>query len=106
MRSVSCMAGRRAWMNRFEKRARFYVTLVIAVIAGISMDFGNISPIKGMYWSALVNGLLAPFLLVGILMVASNKKIMRGLPSSLLSRIVVALATLAMFGAAIAMFVV
>ena len=53
-----------------------------------------------------MNGLLAPFLLVGILIVACDRKIMRGMPSSMLSRVLVALTTVAMFGAAIAMFVV
>ena len=90
----------------FGKARAFYVTLVIAVVAGIGMDFANISPIQGMYWSAIVNGLLAPFLLVGILIVACDRKIMRGMPSSMLSRVLVALTTVAMFGAAIAMFVV
>jgi len=90
----------------FRNARAFYVTLVVAVVAGIGMDFANISPIQGMYWSAIVNGLLAPFLLIGILLVASNKNIMQGLPSSVLSRVVVGLTTFAMFAAAIAMFVV
>ena len=90
----------------FRKARAFYVTLVMAVLAGIAMDFSDISPIQGMYWSAIVNGLLAPFLLIGILLVASNTKIMQGLPSSTLSRVVVGITALAMFAAAIAMFVV
>jgi NRAMP (natural resistance-associated macrophage protein)-like metal ion transporter len=90
----------------FRKARAFYVTLVMAVLAGISMDFANISPIQGMYWSAIVNGLLAPFLLIGILLVASDAKIMQGMPSTMLSRVVVGITTVAMFGAAVAMFVV
>ena len=90
----------------FRKAWAFYVTLVMAVLAGVTMDFANISPIQGMYWSAIVNGLLAPFLLIGILLVASDKGIMQGLPSSMLSRVVVGLTTFAMFAAAIAMFTV
>ena len=50
-------------------------------------------------------GLLAPFLLVGILIVASDGTIMQGQPSPWLSRITVGIITLVMFGAAIAMFV-
>ena len=55
-------------------------------------------------WSAVINGLLAPFLLVGILWVATDPKIMRGQVSSRLSRVVVALTAILMFGAAIGMF--
>lgn len=90
----------------FHKAPKFYRVLVMAVLAGIAMDFSNISAIRAMYWSAILNGLLAPFLLVGILLVASDTKLMQGQPSSKLSRTVVAITTIAMFGAAIAMFVV
>jgi peptidoglycan/LPS O-acetylase OafA/YrhL len=46
----------------------------------------------------------APFLLVGILIAASDRKLMENQPSSWLSRIAVGIITLAMFGAATAMF--
>jgi len=65
----------------------------------------NFSPMKALYWSAVINGLLAPFLLLGIVMVARDRKLMRDQPSSHLSLIVVSATTLVMFGAAIAMFV-
>jgi NRAMP (natural resistance-associated macrophage protein)-like metal ion transporter len=90
----------------FRKAPAFYGVLVMAVLAGIGMDFANVSPIRAMYWSAVLNGLLAPFLMVGILMVASDTVLMQGQPSSTLSKSTVALTTVAMFGAAIAMFVV
>jgi hypothetical protein len=50
--------------------------------------------------------LLAPFLLVAILIVASDKKLMQGQPSSRLGWTVVAITTVAMFAARVAMFVV
>ena len=46
------------------------------------------------------------FLLVAILIVASDRKLMQDQPSSRLGWIVVAITTLAMFAAGIAMFVV
>jgi Mn2+/Fe2+ NRAMP family transporter len=51
------------------------------------------------------NGLLAPFLLSGILVVASDSKLMQGQPNSPLGRVVVLVVTIAMFIAALAMFV-
>jgi len=69
------------------------------------MDFLNINPVKALFWTAIINGLVAPFLLVGILIAASDRKLMNDQPSSMLSRIVVGVATLVMFGAAIGMFV-
>jgi hypothetical protein len=50
--------------------------------------------------------LLASFLLVAILVDASNKKLMQGQPSSRLGWTVVAITTVAMFAAGIALFVV
>ena len=52
----------------------------------------------------MINGVLAPVLLVGILMVAADRKIMRDQQSSWWSWAVVALTTLIMFAAAVAMF--
>jgi len=70
------------------------------------LNFAGINPVKALYWTAVINGLLAPFLLVGILVVAADKKVMRGQPSSRLGWSIVAITTLAMFAAGIAMFVV
>ncbi|HEX9219156.1 MAG TPA: hypothetical protein VF858_01580, partial [Gemmatimonadaceae bacterium] len=82
------------------------VVLALSILAGISMDFANLNAIKALYWTAVINGLLAPFLLLGILIVASDRRIMRGQPSSRLGQVTVGLTTAAMFVAAVAMFVV
>jgi Mn2+/Fe2+ NRAMP family transporter len=90
----------------YEGAREFYVVLIASVACGIVMDFLNLSPIKTLYWTAIINGLLAPFLLVGIYLVASDSKLMQGQPSSGLTRAVVGLTIIAMFGAGIALFVV
>lgn len=89
----------------FRHARSFYWVVLLSTLAGVFMDFLRISPIKALYWAAVFNGLLAPFLLTGILLVAADRRIMRGQPSSRLSLAVVALATLAMFGAGLAMCV-
>ena len=73
---------------------------------GVGLDFIGINPVKALYWTAVINGLLAPFLLIAILIVASDKKLMQGQPSTRLGWIVVAITTVAMFAAGVAMFVV
>ncbi len=86
-------------------RARsFYAVIIVSFMVGVAMDFTSVNAVKALYWSAVLNGLLAPFLLLGILLVASDRVIMQGQPSSRLGRTVVALTTIAMFGAAAAMF--
>ncbi len=88
----------------FRSAPRFYVVVVLAMLGGIGLDFTHVSPLRALYWSAVLNGLLAPLLLVGILAVAVDKKLMKGQPSSWLSRITVGFATLLMLGAGVAMF--
>ena len=92
--------------ERFRGARRFYLVLAVAILAGMAMEFAKINAVKALYWSAVLNGLLAPFLLLGILLVASDQRLMLNQPSSLLGRVTVGITTLAMFGAAIGMFIV
>jgi NRAMP (natural resistance-associated macrophage protein)-like metal ion transporter len=99
--------GWRQGLNKKLRQARwFYALILISTAAGVGLDFIGINPVKALYWTAVINGLLAPFLLVAILMVAADKRLMQGQPSSRLGWIVVALTTIAMFAAGVAMFVV
>ncbi len=91
--------------ERFGRARAFYIVVIIAMVLGVAMDFANINPVKALYWTAILNGLLAPFLLLGILIAASDRELMQGQPSSRLGRFVVGLTTVVMFGAAAAMFI-
>ena len=90
--------------KKLGKAAAFYSVIILSVGFGICMDFLGINPMRFLFWSAVINGVLAPFLLVGILMVARDAVIMKKQPSSLLSQVVVGVTTLAMFAAAFGMF--
>lgn len=99
--------GWRQGLSKELRKARWFYTLILASTGvGVGLDFLGINPVKALYWTAVINGLLAPFLLMAILVVATDKKLMQGQPSSRLSWIVVAITTIAMLAAAIAMFVV
>lgn len=58
------------------------------VAASIALDFANVNAVQALHWTAAINGVLAPFLLTGIL------------PSSRLGRIAVTGTTVAMFAGA------
>lgn len=98
-----------AWREGLDQRFRgarpFYLVIIVSTLIGIAMDFIGLNPIRTLYWTAVINGLLAPFLLLGIIFTALDRKLMKGQPSSIPSIVVVSLATLLMFGAAIGMFV-
>ena len=91
--------------NLTQARA-FYTLILLSTAVGVGLDFAGINPVKALYWTAVINGLLAPFLLVAILVIASDKKLMQGQPSSRLGWTIVVITTVAMFAAGIAMFVV
>lgn len=90
--------------KRFSEANGFYGVILLSVGLGICSDFLNVNPMKFLFWSAVINGVLAPFLLCGILLIAGDRTIMKTQPSSLLNRIVVGITTAAMFAAALAMF--
>ena len=92
--------------EKFTRARAVYAVIGVSITIGVAMDFIGISAVKALYWTAVINGLLAPFLLVGILHAASDRKLMRGQPSSWLARLVVGVTTVAMFAAAVAMLVV
>jgi Mn2+/Fe2+ NRAMP family transporter len=99
--------GWRQGLDKDLKQARaFYALILLSTGLGVGLNFVDINPVKALYWTAVINGLLAPFLLVAILIVASDRKLMQGQPSSRLGWTVVAITTVAMFAAGVAMFVV
>ncbi len=60
----------------FKKAIGFYMVLIIAILAGVLLNFISIDPILMLYYAAAVNGVLAAPLLVIIILVANNKKIL------------------------------
>lgn len=91
--------------EKLHNARAFYAIIIISVLCGIALVFLDINPIKALYWSAVINGVLAPFILLGILLVAANPVIMRQKQSSKFSQIIVAITTILMFGAAVGMFI-
>lgn len=91
--------------ERYSKAPAFYVVFICSVGLGIALDFAGINPVSALYWTAVINGVLAPFLLVGILIAASDRVLMHGQPSSIVGRVVVGVTTAIMFAAAIGMFI-
>ena len=89
--------------EKLANAAQFYAVFILATVAGLVLDFLRINPIKALFWTAIINGFLAPFLLVALLLVSTDRRIMQGQVSSSMTRYVVMLTTLLMFVAAIAM---
>ena len=59
----------------FEAK-RFYGIIAIATIVGTGLDFTPIDPMKALYWSAVINGVVAVPIMAGMMLLASKKEVM------------------------------
>ena len=89
---------------KFSRARGFYVIMIVSVLGGVGMDFLDIDAVRALYWTAVVNGLVAPPLLVGIAIIAADRKLMHGQPSSKFAVALVAVTTVIMVAAGVAMF--
>lgn len=62
--------------KKFYEAKTFYWIIVAATIVGIIVNFLPISPFKLLYYTAVLNGLCAPPLMILIMLISNNKKIM------------------------------
>jgi Mn2+/Fe2+ NRAMP family transporter len=81
----------------------FYAVIAVSTLVGISIDFLGINPIKALLWTAVINGLISPPLLVVIMLVSSNRKVMGDKVNGRGANILGWVATGVMFAAAIGM---
>lgn len=69
--------GRRQGLNQKLKQANtFYGVIMLSMIFGLLMNFVGLNPIKALIYSAVLNGIVAPIVLVLVVLLASNKHIM------------------------------
>jgi len=59
----------------FNRARQFYIVMATAVALGILLPFMGISPIAALYWSAIINGLISPLLIMLIIHMARNPAI-------------------------------
>jgi len=62
--------------KKFHEARGFYITIIISLILGLSINFIGISPIKALIYTAVLYGITAPVLIALILHICNNKKIM------------------------------
>jgi len=75
--AVSEAFGWKYGLDEKPYRAKqFYAVIVAATLVGMLINFLGINPITALFWTAVLNGFLAPPLLIVIMLIANNKKIM------------------------------
>ena len=74
------------WTEGLDRKPReakaFYGVIALATLGGVALNFVGVDPMKALYWAAVVNGLLAPPLMLVTMLIARNRKAMGGMPIS------------------------
>ena len=89
--------------HKFGQAKEFYTLITLSTIAGMIIPALGINPMSALFWTAVINGIVAIPLLFMILLIANNKKIMGAHTNGLLTNVLGWIATMLMFGAGIAM---
>jgi NRAMP (natural resistance-associated macrophage protein)-like metal ion transporter len=98
--------GFREGLNEKPSKApQFYAILILGMLVAMAIGFLQIDPISALFWSAVINGVVAVPLLAAIVFLASDRRVMGRWVSSALARAWGWGTVVAMGVAAIAMFV-
>jgi Mn2+/Fe2+ NRAMP family transporter len=65
--------------RHWSEAKRFYAIIATATIVGTGLDFTPIDPMKALYWSAIVNGVVAVPIMVAMMLLAANPQVMGAL---------------------------
>ena len=69
----------------FEAK-RFYAIIAVATLVGTGLDFTPIDPMKALYWSAVINGVVAVPIMIGLMLLAGKKEVMGNFTSGVKTR--------------------
>jgi len=74
------VAEARNWRGTLEEKPRlakkFYAVVALSLILGLVLNYAGFNAVKMLFWSAVLNGVLAPPLIVLVVLLTSNKKVM------------------------------
>lgn len=62
--------------EKLHTAPRFYAVIIVSTLVGMLINFLKIAPVTALFWTAVINGVLAPPLLIMIMLVSNNRKIM------------------------------
>jgi NRAMP (natural resistance-associated macrophage protein)-like metal ion transporter len=78
--SAYAVAEAAKWRGSLADRPRrsrnFYVVIVTGLALGMAMNYAGFNAVSMLFWSAVLNGVLAPPLIVIVLLLTNNRKIM------------------------------
>jgi NRAMP (natural resistance-associated macrophage protein)-like metal ion transporter len=85
------------------KAKEFYLVLTVSTLAGLLIEFVGISAMDALFWTAVINGFLAPPLLVVIMLIANREQVMGRRVNAWWENVLGWTTTAVMFAAAVAL---
>ena len=74
MRSPRRSSGRRGLDLKLLEAREFYAIIALATLGGVALDFTPIDPIKALFWSAVINGVIAVPIMVVMMLLADDRE--------------------------------
>lgn len=98
--------GWKEGLERSSTDARgFYGVIAVSVLLGLIIQYSPISPMKALFWSAVINGVVAVPLVVVIILLASKKSVMGRFTASRALIVLGWITATVMAAAAVVMFI-
>lgn len=70
------MGWRHGLSEKWHEAKQFYICMLVSCLLAMTINFFKVSPMTILYWVAILNGVLAPPILVLVMLISSNEKIM------------------------------
>jgi NRAMP (natural resistance-associated macrophage protein)-like metal ion transporter len=102
--AVAEAAAWRRGMDAQPHQARnFYLVIAASMLIGVALSFSPIDPIRLLLWSAVINGILAPPLIIIVLIISNNPKVMGSFRNGRTLNVLGGIAAAIMSGSALAL---
>ncbi|WOB07974.1 divalent metal cation transporter [Piscinibacter gummiphilus] len=66
--------------RRWYEAKKFYAIITVATLVGTGLDFTSVDPMKALYWSAVVNGVVSVPIMVAMMVLSGKREVMGPLP--------------------------
>ena len=91
--------------QKFHGARNFYLVIAVSTLIGVLINFLKIPPVTALFWAAVINGVLAPPLIVVIMLVSNSRKVMGSRTNGKLTNVLGWGTAVIMTAAAVGMFV-
>jgi Mn2+/Fe2+ NRAMP family transporter len=73
--------------KKFHEARAFYIVMILSLVIGLLINIMGISPMKALFFTAVLYGITSPVMIAVVLHIGNNKKIMKEFTNTRLSNI-------------------